>query len=54
VLVIVNLTTAPEVFEAYNVTSFPQVMVFRKGERIRHIVGADLPALASAFQIVGL
>lgn len=54
VLAIVNLSTAPEVFQAYGVNSFPQVMVYQKGKQIKHIVGADLPALASAFKIANL
>ena len=54
VLVIANLQTAPEVFKRFDVTSFPQVMVFQGGKRVKHIVGADLPALACAFRMAGL
>lgn len=54
IMVIVNQQTSPELFETYKVTSFPQVMVYKNGKRISHIVGADLPALACAFKSAGI
>jgi thioredoxin-like negative regulator of GroEL len=54
ILVIINHKTAPELFQAYQVTSYPQVMVFRNNQRIAHIEGADIPALADAFALAGI
>jgi hypothetical protein len=50
ILVIINGQTAPDLFEEYNITVYPQVMVFKNNTRIKHIMGADLPSLACAFR----
>jgi thioredoxin-like negative regulator of GroEL len=54
ILVIVNQQTSPELFQAYKVDSYPQVMVFKNGKRVNHVIGADLPALACAFRTAGI
>lgn len=53
-LIIVNLQRSPELFQEYKISSFPQVMVYRNGKRIKHIIGADFPALESAFRIANI
>jgi thioredoxin-like negative regulator of GroEL len=53
-LIIVNLQRSPELFQEYKVKSFPQVMVYRNGKKIKHIIGADLPALAEAFRLANI
>ena len=54
IIVFINRQTASELFQAYNVTSFPQVMVFRGGKLVKHIKGNDQPAVAQAFALAGL
>ena len=54
IMIIVNQQTSPELFKAYKVDSFPQIMVYKNGKRIKHIIGADLPALACAFKSAGI
>jgi thioredoxin-like negative regulator of GroEL len=53
-LIIVNLQRSPELFQEYKISSFPQVMVYRNGKRIKHIIGADFPALEAAFRIANI
>jgi thioredoxin-like negative regulator of GroEL len=54
IMIIVNQQTSPELFTAYKVDSFPQVMVYKNGKRVSHVMGADLPALACAFKSAGI
>lgn len=53
-LIIINVKSSPELFQEYKVQSFPQVMVYRNRKRVKHIIGADLPALADAFRMANI
>lgn len=52
VTVIVDVTTpgSKEVFTHYGVTAFPEVMVFKNGSKVRHIIGADEAKLKEAME----
>ena len=53
-LVVVNVKSSPELFQEYKVHSFPQVMVYRNKKRVKHIIGADIHALADAFRLANI
>jgi len=54
VLIIINLQTSMELFDEYDVSSFPQVFIYNKGKKIGHIRGSDEEALRNEFEKVGL
>ena len=54
IIVFINRQTAPELFEKFNVTSFPHVMVFQNGSLVDEVIGNDPAAVARAFAKSGL
>jgi len=54
IIIYINKETASEIFQHYNITSWPQVMIFKNNKKIDHIIGADVEKLQYAFKKVGL
>lgn len=53
-IVFVNGKTSPELFTSYSIGPVPQVMVFKNKQRIKHIIGANVPDLACAFKAANI
>jgi len=54
VMVFINGRTASDLFAKYNIGPVPHTILFKNGRDIKHIIGADAPALACAMKSAGI
>lgn len=54
IIVIAEVSTSRDLFEAYNIDAFPVIMMFKNGQIIKKIMGADDQKIQQLFESVGL